>query len=264
MFGSNSKFPGDYFLNDSEGILIKTAFNAFHAPNKKVVVVLNTGGVIDMAAWRDDADAILMAWQPVLEGCSAITDIFNGKVNPSGKLATTFAEDYKDLPPAKSFPDKEFPEHAVTGIIGMKQIPAEVTYEENIYVGYRYCYTFNVKSAYEFGYGLSYTNFTYSNLTLSSASFNGKLTVTITVTNSGKVAGKEVVQLYISASPNKLEKPSEELKAFAKNEWLLPDKNQTIKFTINANDLVSFDTNTTSWIAEPGGYTRKSRHHLLT
>ena len=154
MFGSNSKLPRDYFLNYSEGIFIKKAFNAFDAPNKKVVIVLNTGGVIDVAACRDDADAILMAWQPVLEGCSAITDIFNGKVNPSGKLATTFAEDYKDVPSAKSFPDKEFPEHAVTGIMGMKLIPAEVTYKENIYVGYRYCNTLNVKAGYEFGYGL--------------------------------------------------------------------------------------------------------------
>ena len=256
--GSDRKLPGDYFLNDTERILIKTVANAFHARNKKVVVVLNTGGVIDVAAWRDDADAILMAWQPGLEGGNAITDILSGKVNPSGKLATTFPADYKDVPSAKSFPGKEFPEQAVAGMFGMKQIPAEVTYEEGIYVGYRYYNTFNVKPAYEFGYGLSYTNFTYSNLTLSSASFNGKLTATVTVTNSGKVAGKEVVQLYISAPSNKLAKPSEELKAFAKTELLLPGKSQTIKFTIDANDLASFDTNTTSWIAEAGRYTLKA------
>jgi beta-glucosidase len=256
--GSDRKLPGDYFLNDTEKVLIKTVANAFHAQHKKVVVVVNTGGVIDVAEWRDDADAILMAWQPGLEGGNAIADILSGKVNPSGKLATTFPVAYQDVPSAKSFPGKEFPEQAVTGMMGMKQVPAEVTYEEGIYVGYRYYNTFKVKPAYEFGYGLSYTNFTYSDLTLSSASFNGKLTATITVTNSGKVAGKEVVQLYISAPADKLAKPAEELKAFAKTELLQPGKSQTIQFVITADDLASFDTNGTSWIAEAGKYTVKA------
>ena len=256
--GSDRKLPGDYFLNDTEKVLIKTVANAFHAQHKKVVVVLNTGGVIDVAEWRDDADAILMAWQPGLEGGNAIADILSGKVNPSGKLATTFPVAYQDVPSAKSFPGKEFPEQAVTGMMGMKQVPAEVTYEEGIYVGYRYYNTFKVKPAYEFGYGLSYTNFTFSDLTLSSASFNGKLTATITVTNSGKVAGKEVVQLYISAPADKLAKPAEELKAFAKTELLQPGKSQTIQFVITADDLASFDTNGTSWIAEAGKYTVKA------
>ena len=110
----------------------------------------------------------------------------------------------------------------------------------------------------KFGYGLSYTNFTYSNLTLSSASFNGKLTATLTVTNTGKVAGKEVVQLYISAPSKKLAKPLEELKAFAKTASLQPGKSETIKFVIDANDLASFDTKTTAWIAEAGRYTVKA------
>ena len=105
---------------------------------------------------------------------------------------------------------------------------------------------------------ISYTNFTYSDLTLSSASFNGKLTATITVTNSGKVAGKEVVQLYISAPADKLAKPAEELKAFAKTELLQPGKSQTIQFVITADDLASFDTNRTSWIAQAGKYTVKA------
>lgn len=256
--GSDRKLPGDYYLNDTEKVLIKTVANAFHAQHKKVVIVVNTGGVIDVAQWRDDADAILMAWQPGLEGGNAIADILSGKVNPSGKLATTFPVAYQDVPSAKSFPGKEFPEQAVTGMMGMKQIPAEVTYEEGIYVGYRYYNTFKVKPAYEFGYGLSYTNFTYSNLTLSSATFNGKLTATVTVTNNGKVAGKEVVQLYISAPSDKLAKPAEELKAFAKTELLQPGKSQTIQFVITGDDLASFDTKNTSWIAEAGQYTVKA------
>ena len=117
-----------------------------------------------------------------------------------------------------------------------KQIPAEVTYEEGIYVGYRYYNTFNVKTAYEFGYGLSYTNFNYSNLTLSSSIFSGKIIATVTITNSGSVAGKEVVQLYLNAPAKKTDKPSEELKAFAKTNLLQPGKSQTLKFVINASE----------------------------
>jgi beta-glucosidase len=142
-------------------------------------------------------------------------------------------------------------------MMGMKSIPAEVTYEEGIYVGYRYYNTFNVKPTYEFGYGLSYTSFKYSNLKLSSPSFNGKINATVTVTNSGNIAGKEVVQLYLSAPSKKLDKPSEELKAFAKTDLLQPGKSQTVSFVINAADLASFDTKSASWIAEAGKYTVK-------
>jgi beta-glucosidase len=165
--------------------------------------------------------------------------------------------DYKDVSSAKNFPGKEFPEQAVEGNFGRKIIPAEVTYEEGIYVGYRYYNTFDVAPAYEFGHGLSYTDFTYSNLKLSSSAFNGKLTATVTVTNSGKVPGKEVVQLYLSAPAQKLDKPAAELKAFAKTNLLKPGKSQTLTFTLNAADLASFDTQSSSWIAEAGKYAVK-------
>jgi len=255
--GSDRKLPGDYYLTETEKRQIKSVADIFHAQHKKVIVVLNIGGVIDVTEWRDNADAILLAWQPGLEGGNAITDILSGKINPSGKLATTFPVSYNDVPSAKNFPGKEFPEKATTGLMGRKQIPAEVTYEEGIYVGYRYYNTFNIKTAYEFGYGLSYTNFSYSKLTLSAASFNDKITATVKVTNTGTVAGKEVVQLYISAPATKTDKPSEELKAFAKTGLLQPGKSQTLTFVIKASDLASFDANTSSWIAETGEYTVK-------
>ena len=102
-------------------------------------------------------------------------------------------------------------------MMGMRSIPAEVTYEEGIYVGYRYYNTFNVATAYEFGYGLSYTSFGYSNLTLSSNTFKGKITATVTVTNTGKTAGKEAVQLYLAAPAQKTGKPSEELKSICQD-----------------------------------------------
>ncbi len=255
--GSDRKLEDDYYLSAGEKALIKNVTDAFHAKNKKVIVVLNIGGVIEVASWREMPDAILLAWQPGMEAGNAITDVLTGKVNPSGKLATTFPMDYADVPSAKNFPGKEFPEKAVTGNFGMKQIPAEVTYEEGIYIGYRYYNTFNVKPAYEFGYGMSYTSFKYGSLKLSSASFNNKITATITVTNSGKVAGKEVAELYLTAPAKNLDKPAEELKGFAKTRLLEPGESQTLVFTLNAASLASYDTNSSSWVAEEGTYSVK-------
>jgi len=255
--GKDRKVENDFNLSEVEKSLIKNVADAFHAKNKKVVVVLNIGGVIETASWRDQVDAILLAWQPGLEAGNAITDILSGKVDPSGKLATTFPMKYEDVPSAKSFPGKEFPEKATAGAFGMKLIPGEVTYDEGIYVGYRYYNSFNVKSAYEFGYGLSYTDFKYGNLNLSSKSLDKTITATVTITNTGKVAGKEVAQLYISAPSGKLDKPSMELKAFGKTNLLQPGQSQQLTFTISPNDLASFNTDATSWIADAGTYTVK-------
>jgi len=255
--GRDRKVENDFNLSSAEKDLIQNVSDAFHAKGKKVVIVLNIGGVIETASWRDKADAILLAWQPGLEAGNAVADILSGKVSPSGKLATTFPVKYEDEPSAKNFPGKEFPEKATTGSFGMKLIPGEVTYEEGIYVGYRYFNTFGVKPAYEFGYGLSYTSFGYSNLKLSSNTFNGKITATVDITNTGKTSGKEVVQLYVSAPTDKLDKPTEELKAFAKTVLLKPGQKQTVTFTIDAKDLASFNTDQSAWIADPGSYTIK-------
>ena len=252
--GSDRKLENDFNLKQSEVDLLNKVSAAFHAKNKKVVLIINTGGVIETASWRDKVDAILLSWQPGMEAGNAVTDILSGKVNPSGKLATTFPVQYSDEPSAKTFSGKEFSEKATAGMFGMKAIPTDVTYEEGIYVGYRYYNTFDVKPAYEFGYGLSYTNFSYSNLKLSSPNFKGKITVTLDITNTGKTAGKEVVQLYLTAPAAKMAKPQEELKGFGKTNLLLPGQKQTISFVIAAKDLASFDTNRTSWIAEAGKY----------
>jgi len=196
----------------------------------------------------------LLAWQPGLEAGNAVADIFSGKVNPSGKLATTFPVQYENDITAKNFPGKEFPEKASTGMLGMKAIPAEVTYEEGIYVGYRFYNTFKIKPAYEFGYGLSYTEFQYSNFILSSNTFDKTITASVTISNTGKVAGKEVVQLYLSAPDSKTDKPSAELKAFAKTGLLQPGQSEKISFTLSAEDLASFNTAATAWIADAGTY----------
>ena len=251
--GADRKLDNDYYLSSAEKDLIKSVSDAFHAKGKKVVIVLNIGGVIEVASWRDEVDAILLAWQPGLEAGNAITDVLSGKVNPSGKLATTFPIDYKDVPSAKNFPGKEFPDQA-TGEGFRRQMPAEVTYEDGIYVGYRYYNTFKVAPAYEFGYGSSYTKFNYSNLKLSSTDFNEKEGVTVTVTNTGKVAGKEVVQLYLSAPAKKMDKPVIELKAFGKTRLLKPGQSQTLSFEISPKDLASYDVQNEEWVAESGNY----------
>jgi beta-glucosidase len=254
--GRDRKVDNDFNLSESEKTLIKNVAGAFHAKNKKVAVVLNIGGVIETTSWRDNVDAILLAWQPGLEAGNAVADILSGKVTPSGKLATTFPVKYDDVPSAKNFPGKEFPEKATSGMFGMKMTPAEVTYEEGIYVGYRYYNTFNVKPAYEFGYGLSYTDFKYSNFSLSKV-IADKIMAHITITNTGKMPGKEVVQLYISAPSSKLDKPAEELKAFAKTNLLKPGQSQEINLTVNVKDLASFNTDAASWITDAGTYTVK-------
>ena len=252
--GADRKVDNDFNLSETEKGLIKTISDAFHAKGKKLIVVLNIGGVIETASWRDQADGILLAWQPGLEGGNSIADILSGKVNPSGKLATTFPIQYSDVPSAKNFPGKDLPLPPGEKPNPMMGRPGEVTYEEGIYVGYRYYNTFDVKTAYPFGYGLSYTSFKFSDLKLSSPAFNGSITATITITNTGDVAGKEVAELYISAPQSGLPKPAEELKAFAKTKLLQPKESETINLTLTAKDLASFDTAKQSWIAEAGTY----------
>jgi len=251
------KVEGDFTLSAAEQSLIQTVADAFHAQGKKVVVVLNVGGPIEVASWRDRADAILLAWQPGQEGGRSVADVLSGKVNPSGRLATTFPARFEDVPSAKTFPGREVPgrEPLINFLLAGR--PAEAVYEEGIFVGYRYYGTFGVKPAYPFGHGLSYTDFTYGGLKLSSKQFGGKLTAAVTVTNTGKVAGREVVQLYLGAPAGRLSKPAAELRAFAKTNLLRPGQSQTLTFDLGAADLASFDPAASSWVAEAGTYTVK-------
>jgi beta-glucosidase len=249
---------GDFQLTDYEQQLIKMVTTAFKAKNKKVVVILNVAGVVETASWRDLPDAILLAWQGGQEAGNSIADVLTGKVNPSGKLAVTFPVSYEDVPSSKTFPGKELvqeksaPNGPLSGF--MRSVPAVVTYEDGIYVGYRYYETFKVKPAYEFGFGLSYTDFAYSNLKLSSSKFAGSINVTVDVKNNGKAAGKEVAELYLTAPAVKLDKPALELKGFAKTKLLQPGESQTLSFVIDSRRLASFDTSKSSWIAEAGKY----------
>ena len=246
--GRNSGEGGDRVVNndfnmaDEEIQMLDKISKAFHAKGKKVVVILNIGGVIETASWKDKVDAILLAWQPGQEGGHSVADVISGKINPSGKLTMTFPAKYSDTPSAKNFPG--FP----------VDNPKDVSYEEGVYVGYRYFNTFNVKPSYEFGYGSSYTTFDYSDVKVSSPNFKDKLTVSVTVKNTGKVAGKEVVQLYLSAPSKSIDKPKEELKAFGKTKELKPGESQTLTLNLSPRDLASFLENKSAWVAEAGEY----------
>ncbi|MDX8341159.1 glycoside hydrolase family 3 C-terminal domain-containing protein [Draconibacterium sp. IB214405] len=242
---ADRKIEDDINLTDTERSNIENITNAFHALGKKVVVVLNIGGVIETASWKSIPDAILIAWQPGQEAGDAVADVITGNINPSGKLPMSFPVKYEDVSSAKNFPGTP------------AEKPEQVIYEEGIYVGYRYFNSFNVETSYPFGYGLSYTGFNYSNLKLSSKTFKNQIEASIQITNTGDVAGKEVVQLYITAPEKKLDKPSEELKGFAKTKLLQPGESQTISFKIDAEKLASFYSNKSSWIADEGEYTVK-------
>lgn len=241
--GADRKVNDDFNLTENEQLLIKTLSQSSHQKGKKFVVILNIGGVIETSSWRDMADAILLVWQPGIESGNAVADVISGNVNPSGKLAITFPVNYTDVPSSKNFPGLP------------TENPVQVKYEEGIYVGYRYYSSFGVKPAFPFGYGLSYTQFGYSNLKLSSNRFDKKIVATVEVKNTGKVAGKEVVQLYLSAPVKTLEKPSIELKGFAKTALLKPGESQTLTFTIDSHSLASFNTEVSAWVADEGIYT---------
>lgn len=240
--GGDRNVNNDFNLADEEIEMLDKISKAFHAKSKKVVVILNIGGVIETASWKDKADAILLAWQPGQEGGHSVADVVSGKINPSGKLTMTFPVKYTDTPSAKNFPG--FP----------IDNPKEVTYEEGVYVGYRYFNTFNIKPSYEFGFGSSYTTFEYSGIKLSSPVFKDKLTVSVTVKNTGKTSGKEVVQLYLAAPSKSIDKPKEELKAFSKTKELKPGESQTLTLTLSPKDLASFLESKSAWIAEEGEY----------
>lgn len=246
----------DFSLSANENELLNRVCNAFHKQGKKVVVVLNIGAPIETASWKQKPDAILLAWQGGQESCNAIADILAGHANPSGRLPMTLPVAYDDVPSAGNFPiDVEFK--------GFGQKPKAdapkvrnvdyTNYEEGVYVGYRHYVSHNKEVSYPFGYGLSYTQFAYTN---AKAKAKGdSITIECDVRNTGKTSGKEVVQMYVSAPKTKsLDKPARELKAFSKTRLLAPGESQHIKLSISRYDLASFHENQNTWIADKGTY----------
>ncbi|MCG6924110.1 MAG: glycoside hydrolase family 3 C-terminal domain-containing protein [Acidobacteria bacterium] len=257
--GRDREVEGDFELTAVEKALIHDLAAAFHSRKKTLVVVLNIGGVIETASWRDEPDAILLAWQPGQETGHAIADVLAGKTPPSGKLATTFPMKWEDVPSSANFPGTvlEGPDPTAPPSPFRRDRAAEVEYTDGVFVGYRHFVTRGVKTAYPFGFGLSYTRFEYSDLTLSGTELDDALTARVTVKNAGSAAGREVVQLYVSAPGKDLPKPAIELRAFGKTRTLQPGESETLSFTLTARDLASFDEASSSWRVEPGAYAVK-------
>jgi beta-glucosidase len=255
------KLPGDFDLSTMEQQLIAEVCRVFHAAGKKVVVILNIGGVIETASWKEQPDAILLAWQPGQEGGNSVADILSGKINPSGKLPMTFPVNYMDIASSANFP-YDAPPPGLNSFMSAKPSDEErkepvrnvdyTLYEEDIYVGYRYFDTFGKEVSYPFGYGLSYAAFDYANAAVKEE--KGVYTVTVEVKNTGAVAGKEVVQLYITAPSGDLQKPAKELKAFAKTGLLQPGESEEITFKLHAGNLASFDAAASAWVTAAGDY----------
>ena len=245
----------DFNLNASEMKLIQQVCEVYHKAGKQVVVLLNIGGVIETASWKELPDAILCAWQAGQEGGNSVVDVLSGKQSPSGKFTMTWPIKFTDAYSSKNFPIDEDPKIDMLnqGQKGTKKNVDYTDYEEDIYVGYRYFDSFGVPVSYPFGFGLSYTTFEYSDAKI--AEKGDAYEVTVTVKNTGKLEGKEVVELYISAPDNKAaNKPAKELKAFAKTKQLKPGESETLTLTVKAADLASFDEAASAWVVAEGEY----------
>ena len=256
--GDRYALDGDWTLTGQERQLIQTLADVYHAAGKKFVVVLNIGGVIETASWKHIPDAVLLAWTPGQEGGYAVADILCGKANPSGKLPMTFPVSYLEIPSSHNFPYNY--KNVQTGMWdflwgGPKRQKKDVDYTEyaeGIYVGYRYFQTADAPVSYPFGYGKSYTTFEYSKPVVK-ATADG-FTATITVKNTGSVAGKEAVQLYVAAPAGGLEKPAFELKGFAKTKALAPGEAQTLTINVDKYTLASFNEAASAWETAAGTY----------
>ena len=250
--GSDRQVDDDFTLTDVERQLITDVCNAFHLANKPVVVVLNMGNVIETASWKSMPDAILLAWQPGQEGGYSVADVLTGKAYPSGKLTMTWPNNLIDLPSSANFPNVR---PAAPRGRGNNKVEFQdyTKHTEDINVGYRYFTTTKESVSYPFGFGLSYTTFSYSKPVVK-ATKDG-LTATITVTNTGKRAGKEVVELYVSAPAGGLEKPARELKAFVKTKELQPNQSETLTMNLSLYDLASYNETTQAWETAAGKYT---------
>jgi beta-glucosidase len=226
---------------DDKAMLLDAIAKAKRA-GKKIVVILNVCGPVDVSDWEADADAILCVFFPGMQGGRAAAEVLLGKINPSGKLPITFPMCYRDCPSSDNFPGRG----------------NEVWYGEGIMVGYRYYDYRDIEPRYPFGFGLSYTNFEITSAKLSKDVLDigwedDAVTLTVTLKNTGRTAGKEVIQVYVSQKNPTLVKPPKELKAF-KKITLLPGEQKCVEFSLTKGELESYDDLLGKWYAEPDNY----------
>ena len=228
---------GDYLLYDEELAQLKQLAGAY----KKLIVVLNVGGVMDMSELLsvEGVNAVVLMGQLGNIGGNVLGDVLTGRVNPSGKLTDTWAKRYEDYPSSANYSHNN-------GNVD------DEYYTDGIYVGYRYFDTFGVEPVYPFGFGRSYTTF---EIKPGWARLHGEqVNINVIVTNTGAVAGKEVVQLYASAPEGELSKPAQELICFAKTDELAPGASQTLTLTFQARQMASYSQAKAAWVLESGDY----------
>ena len=253
--GVDRELEGEFNLTTGERQMIFDVCNAFHASGKPVVVIINSGSVIETSSWSGYPDAIICAWQPGEEGGNSVADILTGKVNPSGRLTMTWPVSATDHPSTKNYPGTLDPLTINSARSNGIPLPGinYTNHDEGIYVGYRYFDTYSREVAYPFGYGLSYTTFEYSKPTVIQK--GEQIEVSVVVKNTGKFSGKEVAQVYVAAPKGKLDKPAKELKAFSKTHELRPGESQTLRMTLQRRDLASYDESQSAWVVDAGKYT---------
>ena len=261
--------PGDYYLSPEEHALMAGVKQHF----EKVVVLLNVCGQMDME-WVDvyQPSAVLMVWIPGQEGASAAADILMGHVNPSGRLTDTIAKNWRDIPSSENFgawadgfelytgDEDQIPYWGGVGNHEMVPVGETVVrplgnrryteYQEGLYIGYRYFSTFGVPVRYPFGYGLSYTSF--SRKTSGFAKTADGISFAVSVTNTGSVSGKEVIQIYFHGAESALERPDRELVAFQKTKLLAPGERETLVFSIPNRDLACYSEGKAAWLLQKG------------
>lgn len=257
------KVSSNFNLTMAEQSMINGVCDEFHKAGKKVVVILNVCGPVETASWTSKPDAILNVWLPGQEGGNSVADVLTGKECPSGRLPMTWPLTYNDVNNKADFPmPDEISNETISKTLegftdkrtnGSTRNFDYTEYNEGVYVGYRYYTTKNVKVAYPFGYGLSYTTFEKS-VPQAKVNADGDITVKVNVKNAGKTAGKEVVEVYVSAPGKDMDKPARELKGFAKTRKLAPGEAQTVEITIPYESLASFNEKDSRWQVEGGEY----------
>jgi beta-glucosidase len=236
-YESEGRDRKDLTLPFEEQVLV----DAVTAANPKTIVVVVGGAPYDIGKIKQQNSTILWSWYNGSENGNALADVLTGKVNPSGKLPFTFPASLDQIP-AQAL--NAYPGENLT-----------VNYKEGILVGYRWYDTKKIAPLYNFGYGLSYTSFAYSTLETGKKSYRvgDTITATIRVSNTGKLAGKETVQLYVGKPGSVVERPEKELKAFSK-VMVQPGGSVEVKLAIPVKDLAYYDTGRAAWVVEPGQY----------
>ncbi|MEM1337928.1 MAG: glycoside hydrolase family 3 N-terminal domain-containing protein [Bacteroidota bacterium] len=257
----------DFLLSQLEQDMLQATSEAFKSAGKQMVVVMNIGGVIETASWKDKPDAIVLAWQGGQEGGNSVADVLSGAVTPSGKLPMTFPVHLGDHASHTNFPEAG-ETMSVAKMLGGLIFPPEerpeaekvrnedyTYYDEGVYVGYRHFDKAGLDVSYPFGYGLSYTSFEYGPIEVMME--NDTISVAFTVQNSGRVPGKEVVQLYVEKVNSGVDRPLQELKAFTKTSSLEPEAVDSLLLRIPVKELQYWNENNNDWALEKGKYNIK-------